>query len=37
MTEMQCIHNDNDALIVKEREEKEVKKAEYLSCMCVQD
>ena len=33
---MQCICDSDDALIVKEREEeKEVKKAKYLSCVSV--
>jgi len=34
---MQCIYNSDDALIVKEREKEEVKRAKYLSYISVQD
>jgi len=38
MIRMQCIHDSDDALVVKERkEEEEVKKAKYLSYMIAQD
>ncbi len=36
ITEMWCIYDDDDALIVKEREEKEeIKKVKYLSYISV--
>ena len=37
MTEMQCIYDSDNTLIVKEKKEEEVKKAKYLSYVCAQD